>query len=501
MQKFNPDSNPQVTEALESAIEFQDAGRYPEAEEFYLAILRDEPLHPLANHNMGQLVLHGKYPASSLSYFLAALESDPANCRYWAAYIGALIRLGSMSLAGEALSLARQQGLQGSELDAVAVRLEGAGALPVVAVSPDVLQACQEPDAESINELMRLFAQAEYAETVTLAKSMTEHCSLHGFGWKMLGAAYLQLGYVQDALQALQKAATFLPNDADLYSNLGLAFRASGRTGEAYASCQRSLQLRSDFAEGHNNLGILLHDLGRFDDACASYARAIRLKPDFAEAHNNLGNSTRELGRLVEAEASYRQALRFKPDYAEAYSNLALTLRESGRLNEAQACLMLALQIRPDYAEAYCNLAGVLMESCQLNAAAENLRRALLIRPDSATLHSNLIFTLDMMTDMDITALQQERRAWNAMHAAHLLQRRPFATIPDPERRLRIGYVSADFRMHSAAFAFGAMLENFDHAKFEVLAYSNSVREDELTRLAKYRRTIGRCSRKYDQGR
>jgi protein O-GlcNAc transferase len=87
--------------------------------------------------------------------------------------------------------------------------------------------------------------------------------------------------------------------------------------------------------------------------------------------------------------------------------------------------------------------------------------------------HSSLIFILDMMVGADTASVQEERKRWDAAHAAHLHQQRTHSNIPDPERRLRIGYVSADFREHSASKVFGGMLTRYDRSQFDVFAYSN----------------------------
>jgi predicted O-linked N-acetylglucosamine transferase (SPINDLY family) len=98
-----------------------------------------------------------------------------------------------------------------------------------------------------------------------------------------------------------------------------------------------------------------------------------------------------------------------------------------------------------------------------------------------------------MAADRDISALHDERKRWANAHATHLLQHRPHTNTPDPERRLRIGYVSADFRMHSAASAFGTILINFDSSGFDVVAYSNTVKkEDALTQRFRQNATCWR---------
>jgi protein O-GlcNAc transferase len=212
----------------------------------------------------------------------------------------------------------------------------------------------------------------------------------------------------------------------------------------------------------------------------------IELKPDFVEAHSNLGNLLRDLGRLNEAEASCRQALQIQPDFAEAHNNLGIILKDLGRRNEAEASYRRALQIKPDYAEAHSNLGIVLKDLDRLDEAITSFRQALQVKPDYAEAHSNLIFALDFSESEDVASLQAERKAWGERHAASLYQQqRAFGNSLDPERRLRIGYVSADFREHSAARAFEGMLFYFDRQQYDIFAYSNNTRDDAVTQRFK----------------
>ena len=248
-----------------------------------------------------------------------------------------------------------------------------------------------------------------------------------------------------------------------MHSNLGNTLQDLGRLVEAEASYRRALEIKPDFDEAHSNLGITLQDFGRLDEAEARYRRALEINPDFAEAHNNLGITLREQGRLVEAEASYRRTLEIKPDFAEAHSNLGNTLQDLGRLDEAEA-------------------------SC---------RRALQIKPDFVVAHSNLIFTLDLLEGRGIKEQQEERRRWYEQHGRrHAGAIKPHDNLPDPERRLRIGFVSADFRRHSAYYAFSPIIVRHDRNAFEVVCYSGVKLEDDATALLRqaaheWRSTLG----------
>lgn len=382
-----------IEQALHQAVAQHQAGQLQEAEKLYQAILKIDPNHPDANHNMGVLAVQTKQPADGLPHFMAALEADPTRRQYWLSYIDALFQAGQLEAARQVLAHAQQQGLQGEDVEALAVRLEvdatvaeqanaehqhtSEESLPVSSTAPQnshknpkAKPAKQDksarksaphkkknPSPQEINTLVALFTEGRYAEAATLAQTMTERFPLHGFGWNVLGAAFNQMGRSADALGPMQKAASLSPSDSDAHNNLGVTLLELDRLEEAEASCRRALKVKPGFAEAHYNLGNTLKRRGRLDEAGASYRRALQIKPDYAKAHSNLGNALHDLGRLDEAAASYRRALEFKPDFAEAHSNLGAILQELGRLDEAEAGYRRALEIKPNFVNALNNLA------------------------------------------------------------------------------------------------------------------------------------------------
>jgi len=269
------------------------------------------------------------------------------------------------------------------------------------------------PSFQEINTLVLLFSQGRYTEAASLAHMMTVRFPLHGFGWKVLGAAFSQMGRSADALAPMQKAAALSPSDAEAYYNVGVTFHSLGRHDEAEASYRRALALKPDFAEVHSNLGVTLNNLGRLGEAEANYRRALEIKPDYAEAHSNLGVTLKDMGRLEEAEASYQRALQIRPDYAEAHNDLGRTLMELGRLNEAETSFRRALQIKPDFADGHNNLGNILKELGRLDEAEASYRRALQIKPDFADGYNNLGNTLKELGRLD-EALANYRLSLNA---------------------------------------------------------------------------------------
>lgn len=271
---------------------------------------------------------------------------------------------------------------------------------------------------------------------------------VHADALHLLGVLAHQRGEHAEAAELIARAITENPRFADFHSNLGNVLWHLGRLPEAEASCRWALALREAYPEAHVNLGNVLWAAGCFEEAASAYRRALALQPDYAEAHSNLGNVLRAQGRPGEAEACYRRALALAPDFVDALGNLAVALRTQGRIDEAIA--------------AY--------------------EQALARVPGDAALHSNLIFSLDFHPRTTAAAAFAERRRWNQRHARALAARvAPHANVPDPERRLRIGYVSADFRRHSAAVVFAPVLLAHARDAFEVVCYADVPQPDEVT--------------------
>jgi predicted O-linked N-acetylglucosamine transferase (SPINDLY family) len=265
-----------------------------------------------------------------------------------------------------------------------------------------------------------------------------------------------------------------------------LSHHHAGRLAEAEQIYRRILAQQPDHIAAQYNLGTVLQNMGQLDQAIAAYEQAIRLKPDLAEAHNNLANALRDQGRLDEASTAYRYAIELNPNYAEAHNNLGNVLLEQKRFDEAITAFRHALSLKPDLADAHYNLANALKDLGQLDEAIASYRQAIYLRPDFVLAHSNLVFTLQFHPGLDAEQIYREHRLWGQRHADPLRKfSLPHANIRDPDRPLRIGYVSADFWRHAASHFFRSILEHHDRTIFEVFCYANIARSDEITERMK----------------
>ena len=337
------------------------------------------------------------------------------------------------------------------------------------------------PKQADIDALVGAITKCNYAEAERLALAITQAFPSHPIGWKALGVVFVLTGKIEQALAPMQRSAELSPHDAEGHSNLGHTLGSLGRFEEAQASCRRAIALRPDYPEAHNNLGNTLRDLGCLLEAEASCRQAIALRPDYAEAHSNLGVTLMALGRPLQAQASYRQAIALKHDYAEAHNNLGNTLKDFGRLSQAEDSYRQAIALKPDYAEAHSNLGVVLIALGRLSEAAASYRQAIALKPDYVEAHSNLLFGMNYAGYLSVTASLEEARRYGASVSQKAGHKYTAWHCPQAPDKLRIGFVSGDLRNHPVGYFLEGLLSNIDRSKFELIAYTNTPAEDELT--------------------
>jgi predicted O-linked N-acetylglucosamine transferase (SPINDLY family) len=282
-----------------------------------------------------------------------------------------------------------------------------------------------------------------------------------------------------DAIALISRALALRPDHAPALNNLGNALKNAGRTGEAEAAYRRAIALNLAFADPLENLGSLLHSQHRIAEARAVLRKALELRPNRPKVLNDLACIALDLGEATEAEALLRRALAADPALAEAVINLAQLLRDQGRLEEAEQLLRPVLARTPSNADARNVLANVLRVLGRLEEAEEHYRLAVAAKPDDAGVHSNLLFLLNYLPKRSAAEIYTEHLAFGKRFAA--VQIAPHGNAPDPGRRLRVGYVSADFRDHPVAFFLEPVLACHDRSKFEVYCYYNFGREDAFT--------------------
>lgn len=269
-----------------------------------------------------------------------------------------------------------------------------------------------------------------------------------------------------------------IPSDQAINAVVNLYNQGQDSDAEAQA---KALTLHfPEHGFGWKVLANLFHTQGRFDEAMPCMVNAARLLPSDPAVHHNLGVALRARGQSAEAEASLRRALALRPDYAEAHNCLAVTLQGQDRLAEAESCFLRALQLAPEFSEAQINLGGLLMEQGRLADAQACMRRLLDRTPGFLTAIDSLLFLLNYTSANQAECLSEARRYGHQVGNATTFRFDHWLCEAQPAR-LRIGFVSGDFKKHPVGFFLESLLAQFDQSRFELIAYATVDKADELT--------------------
>jgi len=287
-------------------------------------------------------------------------------------------------------------------------------------------------------------------------------------------------GKVHEAINCYQKAIQSNPNFLEPYYFMGNLLLKQGMLDQAVSCYQKAVKLNPDMAEAYCNMGNALQAQCKFDEAITCYEKATRLNPGLAEVFSNMGSALKELGRLDEAMACYEKAVKLKPDYAEAFNNMGNLFESMGKLDEAASCYRNASDLKPDLAEAFCNMGNVFKARGNITEAITWYRKAIALNPAYDKAHSNLIFAMHYEASMDPGAVFSESLAWWRQHGEPVANRFEHNRSV-LSKRLRIGYVSPDFRQHSVSNFFLPLLMAHDRNEMEIFCYAEVKRPDDMT--------------------
>lgn len=221
---------------------------------------------------------------------------------------------------------------------------------------------------------------------------------------------------------------------------------------------------------------------GHMKQAIAHFEKVLLLDPSNADANNNLGNVYATMGDSTRAALYYQNTLKTDPDHVGACNNLGNVLMRTGRIGEALKNYKNAAARQPELPEAQNNLGLAYAALGEADAACASFEKALSLKPDYAAAHSNLLLSLNYFPDAEPESVYTAHTGFAKRHEA-TLQEHPVDWKNDrsPERRLKTGYISSDFREHSVAYFFQPIIENHDHSQFEIFCYSNFPRADAIT--------------------
>lgn len=425
-------------------------GRLTDAAALYEACLAADPGDAEAWHGQGWLRLQQGEASPALRCFANALRHRPWEPELWLSQLEALFRLGQYEAVHQVLHRARARGLDAARAEVFAARLSEqrlqvlTAAVKASGKTP-AEKTIQPPEAEML-ALRRNFLDGRYPEALRKTRHLLKRYPLSPFGWRVLGLLLPLDGDLAEAMQARRIACDLDPEGVDAAMNLALA----------------------------------LTELHRLDEAEPIFARVLERQPEHPRALVNYALLLSTRGD-PQAEDLLRRARAAHPQEARVAQALGCYLRDRSRPSEAKPLLTEVLAEQPDNAAAAIALAACHLALCEHDQARHWFRRVEASALDDPQTLSNALFVCSHLADVpENERYRLHRRYGERLEAACT----PFSGHPnprDPERRLRIGFVSGDLRRHPVAQFLLPVWEHLDRERFELFAYANHDHHDEVS--------------------
>jgi protein O-GlcNAc transferase len=488
---------------LQQAIAFHQRGMLPDAKRLYEDILKQRPKHFDALHLLGVLACQTGDLGRGEELMAQAIRVDPDNAP---AYLNRGNALKDLRRLDEALACYNKAiALKSNLVDAHSSRslvlyylrrLDEAlaGYDRTIALKPDHAEAYNNRGIVLLDLNRPEDALVSCEKAIALKPGYAE-------AYSNRGNAFYALKRLDEALMSYDRAIALRPNLVDAYSNRGNTLHDLDRFEEALASCDKAIALNPNYPGAYNNRGKVLYSLKRPDEALSSCDKALALWPGFAEAHGNRANALYDLGRLVEALAGFDKAIALKPQDADTHRGRGNVLYDLRHLDEAIANFDAAIALKPDLAGAWSGRGSALYDLGRLDEAFSNYEKALALDRDlfgAEGMRLHIKMSLCDWTNFDadcenlISAVRQGKdnarpfgflgvsasadgqlecaRLWTAQTGPP--QKAVWQGEAYRHDRIRIAYVSADFREHPVSQLLVGTLEHHDKSRFDVTAIS-----------------------------
>jgi protein O-GlcNAc transferase len=488
-------------------------GRIAEAEAVYRSVLAHDPRQFDALHLLGLIRYQQGRAGEAHELLSQAIKLRPRSPQALAILIAALLALGRLEEALAACD--RLIALDPRDLDALYNR---AVVLSRLRRFDDALLAFEKVlarDGGSVDALFErgnmLAALSRFDEAAACYEAVLQKAPAHLGALTNRGNALARLGRRAEALACYEELLTARPGDVNALSNRGIALKDLGRYEEAMASCERALNIDPNFVAALITRGNVLAKLARYEEALASFERAAAVDPRDVDAVNNRGFALTQLRRFGDAFASFDRALAIDPANIGVLDNRGAALLAIDRFEDALATFDRALALKPDDAETLYHRAHALANLGRYEEAVSAWERVLAIDGHPHALGALAFYRLmlcDWRTAEEFEAklkraLADERAvvepftllAYPIGPADQLRHTRRFvrhrlAAVPRLAQahkarvgeKIRLAYLSADFRNHATAWLAAELFELHDRSRFEVLGVSYGVDDGSETR-------------------
>ena len=323
------------------------------------------------------------------------------------------------------------------------------------------------------------FQTKNYSKSDELIAKAIEINSKNSEFYNFKGIVLVHLNKFEEAIQNWTKAIEIDPNSLDAFNNRGNALIKLKKNELALKDFDQAIKIKPNFAQAYNNRGVVLKDLNRFDLALESVNKAIEINTKYADAYNLKGVILRELNQIEDSIKNYEKALELNPNFANAHVNLGnILLNENKKLDLALESFTKALKISP-------NLNFLFGKYIHTKAWLSNWNS---IDEEISSLENKINNKIKTSTPFPILSLidfpdLQKKNAENFVENQYSLSNNLGPILKKTSnKKIRIGYYSADFNNHPTSFLMIRLLELHDRSNFEIFCFSLANRKDDEMR-------------------
>ncbi len=295
-----------------------------------------------------------------------------------------------------------------------------------------------------------------------------------------LANSLFAIGQLNDALTCYLHAIEINPAYPGAHYNIANTYRDLNNPQQALIYYSRAIEQDPKDIAAMNNIADVLQKFNRFEESLQYYKQALAINPDFPATLSNIANAYLKIRDYESAIKHYSRAIELHPRFPEPYNGIGNTLMQFGRLDEAVEYLEKAIAIRPDYAIAYNNLGSAYKEIGQLDQSLDSYRKSISLDPTLNTAHSNLLLTLLYSSKTTPELLAEESQKYDEQFGKAGDRFTSYDNLIDPNRKLRIGYISPDFRNHPVGRFMLPLVRRHDKLQFEIFCYAFESEPDEM---------------------
>ncbi|MCK5683111.1 tetratricopeptide repeat protein, partial [bacterium] len=306
-------------------------------------------------------------------------------------------------------------------------------------------------------------AESVFREVIELEPERAE--SIH-----LLGIICIKTGRQCEALEFLNHATILDPSNIDYLINYGMLLQMTGNVKLSIPVYERTLEIKED-TETINNLGNAYQDCGELKKALTCYEKVLEKFPNHYKSLNNAGNICKNIGKTDKSLEYLKRSIAIKPDYTIGINNLGNVYLADGKITKAIKTYEKVLEIDPDHAMALNNLGNCYVKNLEVKKGIEYYQKSLVNDKSDAQFRSNLLLGLHYEQSFSTNMIFEEHLKWNNIFKRDI--KHSFENYRYIDRKLRIGYVSPDFRAHSVAYFFLPLLESHDRSKFEIYCFAD----------------------------